>query len=223
MHLCRNSQASVTGPTTQTPGSTASESFRTSRSSVYVSSSSASSLGPSSSAVPLSPHSIKALTAGITVGVSALIIFAGSLVLYIRRRRRRVNQSVTLEIETQPRCSFPPLTRAIQQPTPILGFSLDDENLFQESFPAQFVTPRPGSKQLDGEELYRESSSMTPAGDAVERRPSVVHNGDLVVEELHPNGTDGYSLSTAISRSVLMSEWFYWKKESDKDTVGTTI
>ncbi|KAK0216424.1 hypothetical protein EDD85DRAFT_995841 [Armillaria nabsnona] len=207
--LYTNSQPSVTGPTTQSPGSTTSESVGTSRSSVYVSSSSSSSLAPSSSAVPLSPHSVKALTAGITVGVSALIIFPVSLVLYIRRRRRRVNESSTLEIETQSRCSFPPLTRAIQQPAPVLGISLDYEDHFQESFPAQFVTPRPHSKQFEKEESYRESTLTRPAGGVIERRVSVVHNRDLVVEELHPNGRNDFPPSTAISRSALMSEWFY--------------
>ncbi len=209
MRICRNSQASVTGPTAQSPGSTTSESVWTSRSAVYVSSSSSSSLAPSSSAVPLSPHSVKALTAGITVGVSALIIFAVSLVLCIRRRRRRVNESSTLEIETQSRCSFPPWTRAIQQPAPVLGISLDYEDHFQESFPTQFVTPRPHSKQLEKEESYRESTLTRPAGGAIERRASVVHNRDLVVEELHPNGRNDFPQSTAISRSALMSEWFY--------------
>ncbi|KAK0219268.1 hypothetical protein IW262DRAFT_1462928 [Armillaria fumosa] len=205
--LYTNSETSVTSSTTQNPGTTGSVSFGTSRSSVYVPSSIPSSQGPSSSAAAMSPNSVKAMIAGITVGVSTLIILAVSLILYIRERRRRVNQLATLEIETPSPYSKAPLTRTIRQPAPIPGISLDDNNHLRESFPTQFVTTS-RNKHLEEEESHRESTLTSAAGD-VERRTSIMHNRDSVVEELHPSRRADFSVSTANSRNVLQSEWFY--------------
>ncbi|SJL14689.1 uncharacterized protein ARMOST_18155 [Armillaria ostoyae] len=119
--LYTNNQVSTTGSTT-------SDSIRASSSSVYVSSSIPSSIGPSSSAVALSTKSVKALAAGIPVGILALIIFAVSFVVYLRGRRRRVNRSTK-----QTFCSFIPLLRTIRQPDPVRRISLDDEDHFQET------------------------------------------------------------------------------------------
>ncbi|KAK0216422.1 hypothetical protein EDD85DRAFT_437341, partial [Armillaria nabsnona] len=146
--LYTSNQASTTGSTT-------SDSIRASSSSIYVSSSIPSSIGPSSSAVALSAKSVKALAAGIPVGIAALIIFAVSLVLCLRRRRRRVNLSTKQSFR-----SFIPLLRTIRQPDPVLRISLDDEDHFQESFTAQFVILRPRNKRSEEQESYQESTTL---------------------------------------------------------------
>ncbi|KAK0492957.1 hypothetical protein EDD18DRAFT_1357341 [Armillaria luteobubalina] len=205
--LYTHNEVSVTSSTTQNPGTTASVSFGTSLASVYMSSSIPSSPSPSSSAVTTSPNSAKAMIAGVTVGVSTLIILAVSLILYIRGRRRRVNQTVTPETEMPPFCSEAPLTRTTRQSAPIPNMSLDDNNHRQESFLGQ-LGATPQSKHLEGKESHRESTPRNAAGD-IERRNSIMHNRDSVLADLHPSRRADFSVSTANSRNVHKSEWFY--------------
>ncbi|KAK0470972.1 hypothetical protein IW261DRAFT_1513858 [Armillaria novae-zelandiae] len=194
--LYTHSEVSVSSSTTQNPGTTASVSFETSCSSVYVTSS-----------IPSSPG--KAMIAGVTVGVSSLIILVVSLILYIRERRRRVNQSATLEKETHFPCSEAPLTRTNRHPVPVPvpGISHDGNSHYRESFPAHVIAT-PQSKHLEGEESHREYTLTNAVGD-VERRTSIIHNRDSVVEELNPSRRADFSVSTANSRNFSKSEWFY--------------